>query len=635
MTKARHRDGDNPVQLFPFVAVLLCTMGALLVLLVSVARTSRARALEDAASLQAAAQVAAAEQAAESKAQAEASRRELERVAAYQRELDDARRRANELLQHDRSRLAHLEDHMRRLREQLERMKLAAAELNTLEDSRLDDRQQALAEVERLKQLIEEARKKIEDLRAEAAQRAKAYAIVPFEGRNGTRRRPIYIECNKREVVLQPEGVVFTMDDFRPPIGPGNPLVAALRAAREHFDRNLPPGAPDKDAEPYPLIVVRPDGFHFYRLVRESIQSWDSEFGYELVEQDWELKFGNSDPQLASVEYDAAQLARERLKALAAAAPQAYGAYRGGGGWGDGFGDGDGDLAGEGYGDASGGGGGGGGGGYGGAGGVEAVERSMGVVRGSGARRNSGRIAAVIVKRQDTIAQNGGARSAQATGAGGTKNGANPGQSATGGNSANGKGSDGNHAAGGPTDANATAGQSAGGPGSSSTENSQANGSYVGGYNPEAELDRMAREAAANPQDAARKARQKTRGKNWAIRNANPSMIPIRRTIQILIRDDALVILPEAAGAAGKEFAFNESSDAAYDELLSAVDERIHDWGMAGEGLYWRPVIELRVAPNGDGRVDQLVQLLEHGGAEVRGDSMAQQPNGGTHGATQ
>jgi hypothetical protein len=399
----------------------------------------------------------------------------------------------------------------------------------------------------------------------------------------------------------------------------------------------LPSGAPDKEAEPYPLIVVRPKGFKFYRLVREAIQSWDSEFGYELVEQDWELKFGGADPQLATVEYDAAQLARERLKALAAAAPQAYGAYRGGGGWGDGFGDGDGDLAGEGYGDADASGGGGGGGGYGGAGGVEAVERSMGVVRGSEARRNSGRIAAVIVKRQEAAAPNGGMGAAQATGkgTGTTANAANAGQSGATGATAGGNGSDGQQAAGGPTDANATAGQSGSGPGSSSTEGSQANGSYVGGYNPEAELDRRAREAAANPQDAARKARQKTRGKNWAIRNANPGMIPIRRTIQILIRDDALVILPEAAGAAGKEFAFSTSSDAAYDELLSAVDERIHDWGMAGEGLYWRPVIELRVAPNGDGRVDQLVQLLEHGGAEVRGDSMAQQPNGGTHGTTQ
>lgn len=621
MTKARHRDGDNPVQLFPFVAVLLCTMGALLVLLVSVARTSRARALEDAVALQSEARAEAALRAAESQRNLEASRRELERVAAYQRELDEARRRADAILQHDRARLAHLEDHMRRLRQQLETMKLAAAELNSLQDSRFEDRQQALAEVERLGQLIGETRQKIEELRAETAHRSKSYAIVPFEGRSGTRRRPIYIECNETEVVLQPEGVVFTMDDFRPPIGPGNPLVAALRAAREHVARNSPAGALGKDVEPYPLIVVRPTGFKFYRLVREAIQSWDSEFGYELVEQDWVLTYGGADPQLASVEYDAAQLARERLRALADAAPQAYGAYRGGGGWGDGFGIGDGDLAGDDYaaagerggGDAS--------------GSVEAVERSMGVVRGSESRHNSGRIAAVIVKRQDAAA---------ATGA--EVGGGRPGGSANEyRQAANGLKLSEKQTTTGPVAANATQG---GAPTSSGAESSpaeagSASGSNVGGYNPEAELDRMARNAAANEEDAARKTKQKIRGKNWAIRNANPGMIPIRRTIQILIRDDALVILPESAGAAGKEFPFGVAPDAAYDDLLSAVDMRIADWGMAGQGLYWRPVIELRVAPNGDGRVDQLVQLLEHGGAEVRGDSMAQQPAGGTHGATQ
>ena len=76
----------------------------------------------------------------------------------------------------------------------------------------------------------------------------------------------------------------------------------------------------------------------FYYYVREAIQSWDSEFGYELVEEDWELKYGPADPQLARREYEAAELARGRLQALAAAAPQAYGAYRFGGGGGGGFG---------------------------------------------------------------------------------------------------------------------------------------------------------------------------------------------------------------------------------------------------------------------------------------------------------
>ena len=48
----------------------------------------------------------------------------------------------------------------------------------------------------------------------------------------------------------------------------------------------------DPDAgEPYPLILVRPHGEIAYGVVREAIRSWGSEFGYELIENDWELRF--------------------------------------------------------------------------------------------------------------------------------------------------------------------------------------------------------------------------------------------------------------------------------------------------------------------------------------------------------
>ena len=49
MSRARVRDNSNPVQLFPFVAVLLCTMGSLLVILVVVARCSWDNGLQQAA----------------------------------------------------------------------------------------------------------------------------------------------------------------------------------------------------------------------------------------------------------------------------------------------------------------------------------------------------------------------------------------------------------------------------------------------------------------------------------------------------------------------------------------------------------------------------------------------------------
>ena len=83
--------------------------------------------------------------------------------------------------------------------------------------------------------------------------------------------------------------------DFAEPLGPGNPLAAALRAAREYYaDRQTPT---DGGTDAYPLLLVRPDGIAAYYKVREAIASWDAEFGYELVEADWSLELPPPDPQ--------------------------------------------------------------------------------------------------------------------------------------------------------------------------------------------------------------------------------------------------------------------------------------------------------------------------------------------------
>src|SRR3712207_8487682 len=47
--------------------------------------------------------------------------------------------------------------------------------------------------------------------------------------------RSIYIECLGDRLILQPEGVEFTRSDFEGSLGPGNPLAAAVRAAREYL----------------------------------------------------------------------------------------------------------------------------------------------------------------------------------------------------------------------------------------------------------------------------------------------------------------------------------------------------------------------------------------------------------------
>ena len=43
----------------------------------------------------------------------------------------------------------------------------------------------------------------------QAATHPRSFTIIPYAGPNGTRRRPIYIECRESGIILQPEGIVL------------------------------------------------------------------------------------------------------------------------------------------------------------------------------------------------------------------------------------------------------------------------------------------------------------------------------------------------------------------------------------------------------------------------------------------
>jgi hypothetical protein len=41
-------------------------------------------------------------------------------------------------------------------------------------------------------------------------------------------------------------------------------------------------------------------------------------------------------------------------------------------------------------------------------------------------------------------------------------------------------------------------------------------------------------------------------------------------------------------------------------------------WGIAGKGMYWRPVLKIRVAPGAEQRFNELSYLLEGSGMTVQ-----------------
>ncbi|HLA85258.1 MAG TPA: hypothetical protein VJL29_10720, partial [Thermoguttaceae bacterium] len=316
--RARRPDDAEGISLFPFLAVLICAAGLLIVLLVVIGRQARAQASQRAEAKQVEFHAGLKQKHEDVLWRTEQLKQSL---TATQRQLTD-----------ERLVLGHLEDHSRELRGRLESLERAWKELNAAgnaaQSQAVESQLRELsAKIDRMKQQVDKARR-------EVMAKQRSHAVVPYEGPYGTRRRPIYIECRADAVVLQPEGIEFKTPDFEGPLGPGNPLAVALRAAREYMLRTAQLD-PAKAGEPYPLLLVRPLGITAYYAAREAMRSWESDFGYEMVDADWSLDFGAADPELKRVVIEEVELARMRQRRLAEAAPRYYRQLResrGGGG---------------------------------------------------------------------------------------------------------------------------------------------------------------------------------------------------------------------------------------------------------------------------------------------------------------
>lgn len=312
----RRRSASNRAvgfSLFTFLDGLLCVTGAMIVVLAVIAPRARKEIIE-------AAQAHRAEQSA-GNAERAAKLAELEWRSEHLRE---SRAKTASQLEQQRLELSHIEDHARALRDQLAELEAATTKL--AKEPANDDRQLARlrSELTTLAARVAAAEDDLRKARKAAADPATpSYAIVPYQGPNQTHRRPLYIECASEGIILQPEGIVLTEEDFFGPLGPGNPLAAALRAQREYLARGQRTNRRES-GEPYPLLLVRPDGIGAYYAAREAMTSWGSDFGYELIDQEWKLDFNAPDPELAKETQLALDEARVRQRQLARAAPRRY-----------------------------------------------------------------------------------------------------------------------------------------------------------------------------------------------------------------------------------------------------------------------------------------------------------------------
>ncbi len=567
MSRRQRTQSAAAVSMFPFLAVLLCTMGALILLLVLLAQQAKVQAANT--------QEAALREAEEEEAQFEKRRRKLQETQAHiRRQLEEI----NSTLAEERLALSHVEDHSRTLRKQLQDLErqLAALEVDPSQQAASEDIMIRLNEV---RNEIAQLQVNLQEAEERAAQQQISYAIVPYEGANQTLRRPIYIECRSDAIIIQPEGIRLTVEDFRGPLDPSNPLASALRSANEFYAENALKGQGPM-GEPYPFFLVRPDGVIAYSVAREALRSWGSEFGYELIDQDWNLKYPPKDPELAATQRLAVERARARQVRLAKIAPSYYGRSRpdnfddfddeatpggsGSGRNGSGSGGGRGDHYGGGNGSPS--------------GGAAGTGSEFGTELGSNQSAGS-----------SDMSNTGDASGSTSFGSGSSALDAN---------------------AGGGGDPRGNSNPSSGGDFASQSSVAGGSSSSIQGNT-----------EGGTPDLRAQKSLAESRGRDWAIDKSSRGSIGIRRPIRVYCRPDHLVVMPDDRGQRrGKIIPLGNQTVDSVNDLVSAVRKHMDAWGTAGDGMHWRPELRLQPEAGAEARVNDLARLLQNSGFDIKID---------------
>lgn len=121
-----------------------------------------------------------------------------------------------------------------------------------------------------------------------------SYAILPYQGENGTWRRPIVIECTGGKVSILPNGPTFTLLELSGLANPrSSPVVVAI--ARELLKVKTSASPDGSEVVPYFVFLVRPDGVRSYYEVRARLEPLGIAFGYELVEADMKVHIPDFD----------------------------------------------------------------------------------------------------------------------------------------------------------------------------------------------------------------------------------------------------------------------------------------------------------------------------------------------------
>lgn len=549
MKRRRRSRSVLAVSLFPFLAVLICTLGVLIVLLVLAVKVADTNA-----------DVAQAEADAEKSSQLNKVQLQLEERQIQIDGLKQVRPEALERLEDARATRSHFEDELRQL--QREKHSLAEALLQ-LENQRLGIQANKVSdqELEKLRAKIIEAKASLAKKREQAKQVPEVvWSIEPYRGKSGTNRRPIFVECRSDHLVLQPLDIKITQKELRKAIFPGNMLDAALLATREYWQRYDVEGDAGRA---YPLIVVRPNGARTFQTVRASLKDWDDEYGYEIVDADKKINFGQYDAELAGEVKAAIAGARRRQNRLAEVATQ---------------------------------------------------KRRREQVRRLASRPASERRPGLTVSRTGGGFVFNGVQSASDIGTDSRSRGqqrtaadsqASWDQAANSRGPAS-QGSDSRDVA--KSSSTRVAGGVAGG---TQTSGESQPASVAG----QADVARE-HEDAESSESNSNESLAKKRGANWALPSRSAGAVPYVRPLRVICFADHLVI---RGASKDSVVSMDGTTMEAVEELVNEIWTQIESWGIAGQNSYWKPQLRITVMPGSHYRFQELRRLLADSGILVEG----------------
>jgi hypothetical protein len=113
--------------------------------------------------------------------------------------------------------------------------------------------------------------------------------------------------------------------------------------------------------------------------------------------------------------------------------------------------------------------------------------------------------------------------------------------------------------------------------------------------------------------------RSRSKGRNWALPGDDQHSMPVTRPIQVQCEAGRFIVLSERGDRPKQRvIPIDVNTAESIEPLVGAVWERINSWGIAGEGMYWRPVLMVTIAADGRSRYDDLEAMLYGSGLEVR-----------------